>query len=226
MPLLGKAAMCLSFDVSEEAIPEHDDWHTHEHLPERLSIPGFLRGTRWVAQRGQPRYFVMYEVASLETLVSAAYVQRLNNPTPWTSKIMPSYRGMARGLCSVVASCGVGMGHYGLLIRFDVASGSKEDLTRWLVEDVLPRLPTQPGLGSVHLLEIGVAAPMTNEQRIRGADAGFGWALLTTGYSLAGLDALAETTLAKASLEAHGAKDAVHAIYQNAYTVTAQEIDA
>ncbi len=34
MPLLGKAAMLLSFDVSENAIREHDDWHTHEHLPE------------------------------------------------------------------------------------------------------------------------------------------------------------------------------------------------
>lgn len=48
MPLLGSAAMLLSFDIVP---PEHDDWHTHEPLPERLSIPGFLRGTRWVAAR-------------------------------------------------------------------------------------------------------------------------------------------------------------------------------
>lgn len=46
--------MLLSFDIAPEAIPEHDDWHTHEHLPERLSIPGFLRGTRWVALQEQP----------------------------------------------------------------------------------------------------------------------------------------------------------------------------
>ena len=46
MPLLGSAAMLLSFDIAPEAIEEHDRWHTHEHLPERLSIPGFLRGTR------------------------------------------------------------------------------------------------------------------------------------------------------------------------------------
>ncbi len=36
MPLLGKAAMLLSFDIAEAAIPEHDEWHTQEHLPERL----------------------------------------------------------------------------------------------------------------------------------------------------------------------------------------------
>jgi len=46
MPLLAQAAMLLSFDVAREAIRQHDDWHTHEHLPERLSIPGFLRGSR------------------------------------------------------------------------------------------------------------------------------------------------------------------------------------
>ena len=54
--------MLLNFDIDEAAIAEHDDWHTHEHLPERLSIPGFLRGTRWVAVRGSPRYTVLYEV--------------------------------------------------------------------------------------------------------------------------------------------------------------------
>lgn len=40
MPLPGPAAMLLSFDVVEEAIAEHDQWHTQERLPERLSIPG------------------------------------------------------------------------------------------------------------------------------------------------------------------------------------------
>ena len=65
MPLLGRAAMLLGFDIAAEAVDEHDDWHTHEHLPERLAIPGFLRGTRWVAIDGAPRYAVLYEVESL-----------------------------------------------------------------------------------------------------------------------------------------------------------------
>ena len=68
MALMGTAAMILSFDVAPDAVDEHDDWHTHEHLPERLSIPGFLRGTRWVAEHGRPRYFVTYEVKELATL--------------------------------------------------------------------------------------------------------------------------------------------------------------
>ena len=80
MPLLGSAAMLLSFDIEPGAIEEHDRWHTHEHLPERLSIPGFRRGTRWLAAGGGPRYMVVYEVESLATLSSPAYLARLEQP--------------------------------------------------------------------------------------------------------------------------------------------------
>ena len=67
MPLLGSAALLLSFDVEADAVDDHDRWHTQEHLPERLSIPGFLRGTRSVAGEESPRYMVVYEVESLAT---------------------------------------------------------------------------------------------------------------------------------------------------------------
>ena len=66
--LLGTPRCSCPSTWTSEAIAEHDDWHTHEHLPERLSIPGFLRGTRWVALQGQPRYLVLYEVERLDTL--------------------------------------------------------------------------------------------------------------------------------------------------------------
>ena len=187
MPLLGSAALLLCFDLVPEAISEHDDWHTHEHLPERLSIPGFLRGTRWVAIRGVPRYLVLYEVEQLATLTSPAYLERLNEPSVWTARMMPHYRSMSRGFCLVTASFGLGIGHLSVLFRFKPASASATSLRRWLVQDVLPDLPVAPGIGSIHLLEGAVTPRMTNEQRIRGPDAGIDWALLVTGYSEAAL---------------------------------------
>jgi len=224
MPLLGHAAMLLTFDVVAEAIGEHDDWHTHEHLPERLSIPGFLRGTRWVATAGSPRYLVLYEVDRLETLNSAAYLERLNNPTPWTRKMMPHYRRMTRGLCSVVKSAGIGMGGFGLLLRFKPKPRpeSHASLDSWLGE-VMPRLAGQRGLGSLHLLRGALAADMTSEQRIRGADSGLDWALLATGYSEEAVAALAQSELSAAKLEQQGATDVASATYRAAYALTAQE---
>ena len=62
MGLLGEAALAVWWDIPAGATSEFEDWHSHEHMPERLRIPGFLRGTRWVTLWGGPTYFVMFEV--------------------------------------------------------------------------------------------------------------------------------------------------------------------
>ena len=216
--------MLLSFDVVENTVPDHDDWHTHEHLPERLSIPGFVRGTRWVSLDGKPRYFVMYEVDELATLQSQAYLERLNNPSPWTSRIMPSYRDMTRGLCSVSGSFGAGMGQIALLIRFKPEAGKEPSLRAWLLDDALPPLPSRRGLGSVHLFEGALTPQMTNEQRIRGADAGVDWALFVTGYEESALAQLLHTELGQTQIEWHGGTAVSGATYRMQYTLTHREV--
>jgi hypothetical protein len=216
--------MVLSFDIVPDAIEEHDDWHTHEHLPERLSIPGFLRGSRWTALSGQPRYFVMYEVAELGALASAAYLERLNHPTPWTAKMMPHYRGMARGLCCVTGSFGLGVGHAGLVIRFNPGPGSEASTREWLVKKVLPGLPSQAGLGGAHLFEAALAPPSTNEQRIRGNDAAVHWTLLVTGYDAEKVALLAEKEFSANALEEHAANGCTTGIYRLEYSLTAREV--
>jgi hypothetical protein len=215
--------MLLLFDVVNEAIPEHDEWHTHEHLPERLSIPGFVRGTRWVALNGHPRYFVMYEVEQLATLTSSAYLERLNNPSAWTSKMMPNYRGMIRGFCSVVGSFGFGVGHASLLIRF--APANETGLRKWLLQDALPQVASKPGIGSAHLFQGALTPPMTNEQRIRGVDAGVEWALFVTGYSRDALASLMQVELGTTQLETHGAAAILRGMYRMEYSMIQREIN-
>jgi len=43
--MLGRAAVAMWWDVPPDVRAEWEDWHSHEHMPERLGIPGFLRGT-------------------------------------------------------------------------------------------------------------------------------------------------------------------------------------
>ena len=216
--------MLLSFDVMPEAISEHDDWHTHEHLLERLSIPGFLRGTRWVALGGGPRYLVLYEVEQLATLTSSAYLERLNKPSPWTTRMMPYYRGMSRGFCSVTGSSGPGMGHVSVLLRFEPAAGSAASLRRWLLQDVLPELPAKSGIGSAHLLESTIAPPMTNEQQIRGPDAGIDWVLLVTGYREAALAELARDV--GDAVRQRGVTSVLDSMYRMDYSLARAEVSA
>jgi hypothetical protein len=222
MPLLGSAAMLLSFDIEPEAIAEHDRWHTHEHLPERLSIPGFLRGTRWTAEPGSsPRYLVVYEVEALATLASDAYLARLNDPTPWTRKMMPRYRGMHRGLCAVLGSFGLGQGGSAALLRF-----AGDAAHRWLLDTALTPLGQTTGLAGAHLLRGAQPAAMTDEQRIRGADQGVDSAVLVTGYDAAAVAACAEALCGPGGLADHGATGVTCALYRCACTLTAGELGA
>ena len=226
MPLLGSAAMLLSFDIAADAIEEHDRWHTHEHLPERLSIPGFLRGTRWIASGKGPRYMVIYEVESLATLASDAYLARLNNPSPWTTKMMPHYIGMNRGLCTVLGSFGFGQGGTAALIRFSPEASRADALNRWLLEEALPAIPAMSGLGSAHLLQGAQAAAMTNEQRIRGADRGVDSAIVITGYDNKLVATCAHELCATAVLPSKGALDLSCVNYQSSYSLISSEIKA
>lgn len=226
MPLLGSAAMLLSFDVEAQAIEEHDRWHTHEHLPERLSIPGFLRGTRWIATGEGPRYMVVYEVESLATLASQAYLARLNNPTPWTTRMMPHYRAMNRGLCAVLGSFGWGQGGTAALIRFTPQASHAAALNRWLLDEALAAVPDLPGLGSAHLLQGAQAPTMTHEQRIRGADGSIDSALIVTGYDSDAVAAYANALCAAGGLPDRGAGEPSCATYRWSYSLASAEVDA
>ena len=223
MALLGKAAMILSFDIVAEAIDEHDDWHSHEHFAERMSIPGFLRGSRWIASTAEPNYFVMYEVSDLDILASPAYLERLNHPSPWTSKMMANYRGMRRGLCNLSCSHGVGLGNVGLLIRFSPGVDHESALRKWLCGDLLPTLPARPGLASAHLFEAALNPELTQEQRIRGKDGAIDWVLLVTGYRADSVTRLAADELSTAQLEQHGATRIAAGCYTMMHSLSAPE---
>jgi hypothetical protein len=184
--MLGRAAVAMWWDVPPEVRAEWEDWHSHEHMPERLAIPGFLRGTRWVAESGDPSYFVLYEVTNLGTITGGAYLERLNNPTPWSRKMMPHHRNMVRSLCRVRASFGGGLGQAVATIRFSPPPGGGRSMTSRLAAEVPPGLAARRGLSSVCLLESRQAAstPQTTEQKIRGGDANADWVLLVCGYDV------------------------------------------
>ena len=180
--MLGTAAVAMWWDIAPEMQSEFEHWHSHEHMPERLAIPGFLRGTRWIAEAGEASYFVLYEVANLATITDGPYLKRLNHPSPWSRKMMPHHRNMVRSFCLVKAGYGGGLPHALATIRIPAPGGQ-------------PVLPKGKGLTSAHVLE---SQPMpgspTTEQEIRGGDGTIAWALLVGGYSLEAVRAAAGET--------------------------------
>ena len=209
-----QAAMLLFFEISPEAIIEHDHWHSHEHIEERLSIPGFLRATRWRDCNRENSYFVMYEVENIGVLSSPAYLERLNHPSPWTTQIMNQYRGMQRGLCKNIISAGGGLGQGMLTIHFQPIDGKKADFFAWLENEILPVFPFKPGLASIDLYASGITPQMTKEQTIRGKDHDVQWVLLASGYDMKTLEKLAEETLSTQQFENNGARIVSSKCYQ------------
>ena len=109
MSLAGQAVVAIWNGIAEEGRTEFYEWHNREHMPERVGIPGFRRGRRYIAKYGHPEFFTLYEADSAEVLVGQDYLNRLNNPTPWTARVPPTFfRDTSRGICRVKLSLGVG----------------------------------------------------------------------------------------------------------------------
>jgi hypothetical protein len=104
---------------------EYENWYRNEHLPERVGVPGFRFARRYEAIGGaSPRYFTYYELDSPGILVSAPYLERSNNPTPWTRKIMGEqiFRNINRTACRQTWRMGTLRGAYVLAIRWTDAA--------------------------------------------------------------------------------------------------------
>ena len=206
MPLRGQSAVVIWSDMADPAA--HDLWHSREHLPERVAIPGFLRARRCVTlEADAPRYFVLYELKDAAILTSPAYLARLNQPTPWTAKTMESVRALSRTLCGVAASHGDGVGAHLMAVRLTPQASRTQELQTRL-DDLLPKLAQQPGLVGAHLLqrEQAVARPDTIERQLRRHEDGFvDWVVVVEGYDATALGTSVKQLLCADSLERHGA---------------------
>ena len=226
MSLLGKAALAMWWDMSSSRRAEFVHWHTHEHFPERLGIPGFRRATRWTSADGDEGIFVMYELADYDVLASPAYVARLNAPTPWSTRLMPDHRNMVRSQCRVMESRGINPARNALTVRLSPASG-RGDLLRSAIRRMSEHIPLQPGFAGLHLLR-HETPPMaaTEEQKIRGNDDRTAdWVIVACGYEADALQALSERELSSDSLVGMGATSgAERGLYVSSCSATPSDI--
>lgn len=229
MAMLGKAALVLWFDVAPTVRAELAHWHAHEHFPERLAIPGFLRGTRWTAADDGDDgggFFVIYELQDHAVLASAPYLASLNAPSAWSRRMMPLHGGMVRTQCHVLHSQGAVTARHALSIRCTAAAGreaSLNDALSALAADVARR----PGLVGLHVLRHEAPAiGVTTEQQIRGnADRAADRVIVACGYDPYALQALQANELGETALQGLGcAPGSVHQRHALAYSATPADI--
>ena len=72
---------------------EFNAWYDTEHLPERLTVPGFETALRFVCIYGHPRYLAMYDLANPHVLDSPEYLSiAFANSSPWTLRVLQRVR--------------------------------------------------------------------------------------------------------------------------------------
>jgi hypothetical protein len=146
---------------------EFEEWFQHEHLAERLAVPGFLLGRRHEAVAAEPRYFNFYVTEAASVLKSKAYLERLDNPTPMTRVIMSEvFKDMNRTVCHRTFRLGAMRGVGVVTVRF--AERPAETPLRAAIERLMRDRAVACG-------EIWMAAdrsefPVSEEERLRGGD--------------------------------------------------------
>jgi hypothetical protein len=201
------------YDTDPTFQPELDCWHSQEHMPERVDLPGFLTGQRYTALDKNSRYCVLYRAVDVQTFVSGPYLNVLNNPTDWTRRMMRGIRNLNRSLCSAVRDSGAGFGRTLHTIQFSPDSNSEAKLISWLDEAVTSQVLAERGAVrlSLAIADRAISQTKTAEQDLReGHDTVSDWILLFESY----LDAPGDTVwteglLSSESLESHGGRNPV-----------------
>jgi hypothetical protein len=218
MSPLGKGFLAIWNDITPGGEPDFHHWHTKEHVPERVGVPGFLRGRRWQVVTGRPKFFTLYETETADVLASPAYVERLNNPTPWTRRGVALFTNTNRTACRVTAAEGRGVGGAMATLQLGPRSGGETALRDWLVGTALPALAARPGIVGAALGEadLGATSVPTEERKLRTEDDKVAaWVVLVDGLDADEVSSACREVLASDALGRHGATPEVDlAVYR------------
>jgi len=158
--LLGAGIMYTAMDVDPGLDEEFNAWYTHEHLHERLSMPGFRRARRYARTPGSQgpgqRYMTIYEARDTAAFASPEYLALLDSPSEWSQRMQPRLRSVSRTIMRVRHSSGPAVGSSLASVEFSPADG--EATLRLLREHHGPQLLGRPVVTGFHVVEQDAAA--------------------------------------------------------------------
>jgi hypothetical protein len=213
-------------DIAQGAEAEFSRWHTREHMPERLGVPGFEVGRRYENPSLEMyRYFTIYEGRDLGIFESEPYLQRLNNPTPWSTRMQPHFRNFIRGACQVVVSTGSGVGGAVLTARVEFRAAGRDAFAA-VATDVADELSQLDGVTGVHVgvVDRTVTSVKTRETELRAStpESVYDAAILTEGLNRADLLSISGR-LERMLTPVSGVHRIESAVYDLAYLLSTRE---
>ena len=153
MPLHGKGMLVVFCEVKARDERDFNEWYNREHIDERVNLPGFHRGRRYVAVRGSPKYLATYECDSVDDLAAPGYLHMLANPTRWTQSVTARFTRFERLASRVQVDLMNGVGGAVVAVRFVPEPRERDALVAWLHDDALPKIVARPGMVGAAALE-------------------------------------------------------------------------
>ena len=136
--------LAIWVDIDDDYLLQFLKWHNCEHIPERLSIPGFRAGRRYRSLDAVSDFLILYETLKADVLTAEPYLRRLNNPTPRTRDALQHFRHPIRTVYSLIAELGPGRPAlnpgFMLVHRFDCMPTDEHVLLEWYESEVMAKI--------------------------------------------------------------------------------------
>ena len=165
--------MAFWADIDADYLLRFQEWHNCEHIPERISVPGFNVGRRYRGIGEAPGFLMFYETDAASVFASDAYMARLNDPTPWTQEALTYFRNPSRNIYRLLAEAGQAApmeAPYIQTFRFNMEAETAAQLAaQWL-----PTAASGDGVHRVRLYAVDeeISGIMTSERQIYGGGPG------------------------------------------------------
>lgn len=128
------AFLVFANDVVSEQREAYESWHGGHHVPQRLTVPGIPRATRYQAVGGgSPDYLTVYDLADIAVLDAPEYRRLAEQPDAVTQAMRPFLRNPLRLACHALA--GADCPHGGFLAMLRLPDTSVMRAAEWLAAE-------------------------------------------------------------------------------------------
>lgn len=186
IPENGRAntSLIVLADIAPEEEAAFNEWYNREHMRDRvLPFPSFVRGRRYVAVGGSPKYLALYETTGAGVFTSEAYVSLVRQPDPRSQHFITRFENAYRTIARIDFAYGEGEGGALALWRLE-PQGGKFGVDA--LHDAARRVLLLPGVVATQALSKDEGAlAASSSQHVRQGNKTISRALLVEAMDLA-----------------------------------------
>lgn len=173
-------------EIGQDDLTDYHNWLTQEHISDRIYSPGFL-GVRLFTAVDNPRsHFFLYATQSPAVMQAPPYLHILNNPSPWTKRLMVRFGPFDRAAGERVVKIGRGFGSHVLVSRIRAGEAPIDPQAARQALRSLVHLPDTVGVRLLKNHRDTTAIQSAEKQMRRGVEGDFDYLLVVEALSESG----------------------------------------